>query len=457
MSRPVTHVLVVGLAVLGLSCRTLPVIQPDATQPLSPAQDTLIRERIAAVESSPRDAEERGSLGFAYLANGLETEAAASFAQASELDPDNPYWSYYQGVALHEGGELPEALIVLQSTTEAAPSNPAFHLQAGYCALDAGEPQVARRAFERASDLLPDRHEPLIGMAAAMLEDDEFVQAELVLMRAMQRNDQSGLLHQYLGQALAGQGRSEQALPHLERGQEAKREFFATKYTAQLQSYKLSVPERTRRAHDLLQTDPAESRRILEGLRAERPDDLQVQLNLSLALEALGERDRAKALLEDIRSRDGSFHLAHVVLADMLLKERKPTEALAAARQAVALSPQHAQSRHVLGLVLRNLGRREEARQHLRKAIEYQPSRHGSRLVLAELCAELGDFPGAIAQLREAVNLQPRELSGRLRLVEVLARSGRRSEARSELGKARQLAPSDPRPNELARNLGLAG
>src|SRR5262249_12947254 len=50
-----------------------------------------------------------GRLGQALLANGLENDAAACFAQAERLDPRQKRWPYYLGMALHEND--PEAAV----------------------------------------------------------------------------------------------------------------------------------------------------------------------------------------------------------------------------------------------------------------------------------------------------------------------------------------------------------
>src|SRR5439155_19466770 len=71
----------------------------------------------SAVVESPRSALPWGRLGMVLVAHDRTAEANQCFAQAEQLDPREPRWPYFQGVALSLGAPE-EALPKLQRAVE---------------------------------------------------------------------------------------------------------------------------------------------------------------------------------------------------------------------------------------------------------------------------------------------------------------------------------------------------
>ncbi len=66
--------------------------------------------------------------------------------------------------------------------------------------------------------------------------------------------------------------------------------------------------------------------------------------------------------------------LTHVQKANILLRERKPTEAMDEAHQAVTLAPDSARTNQAMGAALDAAGRRDEAREYYQKALDLAKS-----------------------------------------------------------------------------------
>src|SRR5437868_5647204 len=74
-----------------------------------PAIVAAVQEARTAVLQASRSARAWGQLGMVLAAHQFTAEANACFAQAERLNPKEPRWPYYQGVALSLGD--PEAAI----------------------------------------------------------------------------------------------------------------------------------------------------------------------------------------------------------------------------------------------------------------------------------------------------------------------------------------------------------
>ncbi|MEM7247610.1 MAG: tetratricopeptide repeat protein [Acidobacteriota bacterium] len=451
--RPVCRPSLVLPALLGLAlvaCQPPPeVVRPDPTQELSQRLRALVDERIAAVESSPRDGERRGRLGLTYLANHLEQQAHDSFVQAELLDSDEALWTYYRAQCLAELGRLEEARTALIDTTRRLPTSSASHLHLGYVELDLGNFEAAQAAFVEAARLQPERPEPLVGQAATLVERDRFDDAETLVRRALLMDSEYAEAHHHLGQVLRAQGKLQDALPHLRRGEDADRRQFSTPWTPVLDSDAIGTSDLVHRAGRLLESNPAEARRLLEEVAAREPDDNQILFDLALAQEQVGDRVTALETLERLRRRDPDFQMINTVMADFHLRDGRHAEALSLARRGVRSAPRDSRARYVLGLVLVRLGRMAEARGEFEQAVEVGSTDIRHRIALAETCAQLGDAPGAIEHFRTAVKQEPTFLPGRLNLVRLLGNAGRTNEALAHLEEARRMAPNHPAVQEL--------
>jgi Tfp pilus assembly protein PilF len=162
------------------------------------------------------------------------------------------------------------------------------------------------------------------------------------------------------------------------------------------------------------------------------------------------------------------------------LRERQPSPALGALKEAVSVDPNVAVYRDTLGLVYLDLGRPDLAIEQLRKAVELDPKLADAHFHLGTAYAEssrweeavvsyrrslamptlgipdlvhqnmglalyhLKRYPEAESSLRFALSLDPKLQAGYYNLGLVLMAENRSQEARAAFRQARELAPETP-------------
>jgi tetratricopeptide (TPR) repeat protein len=172
--------------------------------------------------------------------------------------------------------------------------------------------------------------------------------------------------------------------------------------------------------------EPAHLER-LEAAVARHPDDRDLSWS---HVRALSEAGRGAEAADRLR-----LHLARwpghppggeALLGRWLYELGRDAEAVAVLESALAKDPGSADTRLVLGLAHRRLGRLPEAERHFEMVAVQEPALAGEALLLAGLARlERGDEAGAQALLRQVIALGPDTEAGRsARLVIEGARAG---------------------------------
>ena len=108
---------------------------------------------------------------------------------------------------------------------------------------------------------------------------------------------------------------------------------------------------------------------------------------------------------------------------------------------AVAIDPAVPLFHHNLAILLRDVGRRDEALVECKKAVELNPVDFVYHFTLGNLLRDLGQEDEALAEFQEALRIDPDSAAAHSNLANVLLDMGRREEARQEADKFRALAP----------------
>jgi adenylate cyclase len=133
---------------------------------------------------------------------------------------------------------------------------------------------------------------------------------------------------------------------------------------------------------------------------------------------------------------------AHTVLGAVLLLQRRFDEALATARDSVAIRPGCNTANGILANVLLHCGEYDGAILHARRAIRIGPVYPSWFLeILSASYREAGEVSLATAVAREALRLSPKSVSARLVLVSALVRENWLTEARHIAREVRDLEP----------------
>ena len=139
---------------------------------------------------------------------------------------------------------------------------------------------------------------------------------------------------------------------------------------------------------------------------------------------------------------DESFSEAHVTLGLVHLLMRQWEKAIEACELAVSLNPNGADSIGILAIVLRTVGRVEEALAMLEKAIRLNPMPPDWLLHEFGSCYRLmGRYDEAIAALRSVLDRNPDYLNSRLNLIATYVMSGKEEAARAEAAHVLRRSP----------------
>ncbi len=178
---------------------------------------------------------------------------------------------------------------------------------------------------------------------------------------------------------------------------------------------------------------------------------------------------------------------AHLLLAQILIEERRYDEAARACREGLQIHPDDLEGQNILGIIDRKQGRLDEAiqkyqavlkadprhprvqynlgiayfkkgeyepaRKAYEKAIEVKPRSSEAHNNLGETLLRLGDVAGAEKELGLAVSLNPRFALAFANLADLALRQGDPAKARALLEKARELNAEIPSVWNIAGNL----
>ena len=140
-------------------------------------------------------------------------------------------------------------------------------------------------------------------------------------------------------------------------------------------------------------------------------------------------------------------------LSDAYLDKGRIDDAIAQARQALAVEPGSADAQGTLGAALARKGELDEAITHLDAALQSNPKLLRAHYNLANVWLQKGDIDRAITNYEQELQIQPQFAEGQNNLASALFRKGRLDEAQQHLRNALELDPNNP---EAHNNLGIA-
>lgn len=241
-----------------------------------------------------------------------------------------------------------------------------------------------------------------------------------------------------------------------------------------------------------LQGDPATAVELLREVTAAQPEATAASYQLGLAYRALGERDKARALLarqgrEPVRFDDPLFDDlatlmrgtsmfvvlaaqsraagnletavrayklalaqdpdlldARLALADVLVETGATEAAIVELRNVITRAPEDVSGHYNLGTLLGRLGRRAEAKQRLVRALALDPDHADAHVNLAGLLGAEGRFAEAAGHYEEALRLDPQDRQSQIQRALIWTRLERAQEALADLQALRLQAPGDP-------------
>lgn len=485
-----------AIGLTSLSCRGVdrstldPLMEADLSRFAPQIQQQLTDQRSKTEEllaGSTTDevlARAFGELGRHYHAYGLHPPAKIAYRNASLLAPQEPRWTYLQGVIAQTDGELAAAADLFQRSRQQ---------------LQGADDEAALATDLRQVEVLSD-----LNRAA---------EAEQLARQILQRNDAVAVAHFHLGRLASSRGDTREAIDHFERtlelqpkattvhyllgvayrrlgeGDKAQHHIdamgavgpaFKDPWVTELKALVLGIgplldaaqeaveggrfEDAKRDYRAALEIDPKSSTalrglgytlrkageltaavEVLRGLIDMDPDDTAARLELATTLLEQGELEAAVREFEATLEVDPSFELAYLNLGVTRSRQGRWNEAQAMFDKVLELSPKHAKARFHLAVTLDELGHEEESLEMLRALALELPQWVEVRQRLGLELLKRGELEAAAQEHRAVIGNadapdQEKALA-HYQLAQIAERQGDLQGALDGYGQARQLFP----------------
>ncbi len=164
-----------------------------------------------------------------------------------------------------------------------------------------------------------------------------------------------------------------------------------------------------------------EGLQLLRKVAELHPDNGDVQYNLGLMCELLGDREQAIAAFSHAIRAQPQMAKAHYHLGVAHQEEGDMDLAIEHWQRAVNVRPDYVDAQFNLGLAWKQQGQPKRAIPHLRKSVELNPRSAGAYFLLAESLESVGQPVEAVELYRHVVKLAPEDFRTAMRLAWLLA------------------------------------
>jgi tetratricopeptide (TPR) repeat protein len=341
---------------------------------------------------------------------------ASAFPQAASSPDDQLHQAdlaFHQGYAAVQNGDLDTARIAFQKAVQLAPEIAEGHGALGSVLLQLGQPAQAIPELERSLAIKPADPATQINLAVAYEEAHNY-EKSLAIFRALDQSPNQAdplpltALLSYARALTATQA------PDLA--------------AARLRTALQSAPQNS--------PDAAILHDALGSLRAQRKDWPEAQSEFEQAIAA-----------------DPNLAAAHEHLGVTLFAQQQVSEALRELTAATQLSPNAASAHLELGRVLIAAGKDDEAVPILKRTVELAPDSLDAKYQLALALQGSGQEQQSIPLFQQVVEAQPRNAPALTNLALALVQTGKSKEAVPLYQRALVETPNDPL---IHQDLGVA-
>ena len=367
-----------------------------------------------AVAAEPGAGRGHYSLAMAWRLLGDEDRAARHFAQASHSDFP------FEDPLIGELAYLPAGSAAL--------------VQQGLIAVQAGEFAAAATVFARAIEADPTNLEAHRHLALAHVDAGQFEQAEAAYEELLALAPDQATAHFELAQLLSNRGQAAEAIRHLTRAIGLAPDYKQAHYQLAL------LLDRAGR--------PAEALERYDRVLALDPDYAEAGTRRAAAIAAVGRPTEALELLRGRVDDVPSDAAAVQALSVVLRQQNRLQEARAALerslRSADFTAADEARLRTELGGILAIEGRLPDAARELQTAQQLDPTEPQTSFVLGMVLLDLRRPEEAARAFAATLALRPDFTMARLRLAAILAQTDRCEETLALLDDGRRFATTDP-------------
>ncbi len=311
-------------------------------------------------------------------------------------------------LALHQAGQLEDAVRSYLSILQADPAHPEANYRLGGLAMQTHHFDAALSYYTAALDADPTRGQFWLAYIDALFQADQLEDARKVLALARQQ----GL-----------QGEDVEAL------------------AARLNSAQPPQQSTTEPSPASSEAAPASPARkpTLRKKKHPRPSES----NALLAAYRDGRYAEALVLARTMTEHFPRYEFGWKTLGVVYVQLGRATDALEPMKQAAALSPKDVESHYNLGVMLQQLGHADKAVASYRRALQLNPAYADAHLNLGVTLNTLGRLDEAEASLRRALKITPEHAEAHSNLGATLQALDRLDEAEASYRRALEIQPDN--------------
>ncbi len=350
--------------------------------------ELAVQEIGSYLKANPDSVDALQLMGKACMLKGDTDAAEKSFRQALRLAPQKAPLILDLADCLLHIGKREEARVLLRELTAREPDNAAANFLLARVESSFGQREQALRLYRRVSELDPGNSTALYMAGLLLLENGKTDDADALAGQLLEKFPGQPQGRQLKGYVCYLRGDIEAAVNDLQKVAEQRPDLL-TWYMLGMSYYKLGH----------LEMAINQFQRILDH----QPDAAQPRIVLAAILLRQKRVDDAIAALRRVLEKDGKNALAHSTLGSAYLSKGQLDQAMEEFDRAIDLNPTLAEAYLKKGLSNLSAGDLEQAEGNMVKALAIAPEIPDIRLVLARYYLQQKNYPEAIRILREGL------------------------------------------------------
>ncbi len=389
--------------------------------------DFALQQISKAVALDPDSQRLRLNLVHLYIRVGRLDEALTEAAILKEMDPDNDTYRRLMASLLVSLRRYDEAIDEYIALSEKVPNDDELLVQLASLYNRSGDHSAAVAVLERAVSLSPDSVIAIFYLGRSYALSAEYEQALKYYKKASKLDPSDAQIHLELASVYEMLESTDKAIESYRRALEFNPNLVvARRRLGTLYVTKRQLDQALREYETLieLEEDPVETQIKMGLINLEKGDFEQAAIVFNLALatqpqnddvryylawtyEQLGDIVGAEREFRSVRPESENYFEARRLLAQLLLEDNRPLEAVAALEELLEIDPESRQGLDLIMEVYRLQKLYDRAIEAARTLVALEPENDKYLFSLAFLLNDVGNRAAAIDLAKQVLDLNP--------------------------------------------------